>query len=154
DSSSYEPREAFVSEDGEKLLFRSQNQLTPYDNEGVPELYLYSAADESIACVSCRPSGEMVKAGPRLATVSSFPQLSPIDEISAVASRNLSASGGRAFFESEEALSPEDTNGVTDVYEWETPGGEGSCEVGSASYSLLNEGCLYLISIGKSKYPS
>src|SRR5262249_27761794 len=45
-------------------------------------------------------------------------------------------------------------NGVTDVYEWETPGGEGSCEVGSASYSLLNEGCLYLISIGKSKYPS
>ena len=64
---------------------------------------------------------------------------------------------------------PEDTNGqagcpisgtgnqhysaCSDVYEWEAPGA-GSCKEGGPAYSPLNEGCVYLISSGKSEFPS
>ena len=40
-----------------------------------------------------------------------------------------------------------------DVYEWEAPG-TGSCTEGGSGYSSLNEGCIYLVSSGKSPYPS
>jgi hypothetical protein len=84
-----------------------------------------------------------------------------------VASRNLSSNGGRAFFETTEALVSEDTNGqggcppigtlgtpsCIDVYEWEAPG-IGGCDEGDPAYSALNGGCLYLISTGKSEFPS
>jgi hypothetical protein len=86
-----------------------------------------------------------------------------------IASRNLSADGNRAFFETAAALSPEDTNGqggceasgsevqqfpsCLDVYEWEAPN-TGSCEETSPAYSPLDAGCIYLISTGKSQYPS
>ena len=91
--------------------------------------------------------------------------------MAAVSSRVLSADGDKAFFETSEALVPEDVNGqggcllmgtteqiypaCLDVYEWEAPGAPGgSCNEGSAAYSPLNAGCVYLISTGKSKYPS
>jgi hypothetical protein len=86
-----------------------------------------------------------------------------------LASRNLSADGNRAFFETTEALVSSDTNGVggcpivgaglqefpacRDVYEWEAPG-SGSCTKSSPAFSPLNGGCLYLISTGKDDYPS
>jgi hypothetical protein len=87
--------------------------------------------------------------------------------VSITESRNVSADGNRVFFETAEALSSEDTNGqvkcpdvgsqltpaCTDVYEWEAPGA-GSCSKAAPAYSPLNEGCLYLISTGKSPYPS
>ena len=38
---SYAPKTAFVSADGQTLLFRSQEQLTAYDNEGAAELYRF-----------------------------------------------------------------------------------------------------------------
>jgi hypothetical protein len=40
-----------------------------------------------------------------------------------------------------------------DVYEWEAPG-TGQCEKGGPSFSELDGGCVYLISTGKSKFPS
>jgi hypothetical protein len=164
---SYTPRPAFLSEGGGELLFRSQEKLSAYDNKGVPELYLYREADESISCVSCRPSGEEAGAGPDLGSLLYPGKLKPANAISSIASHILSAGGGRVFFETAEALAPEDTNGsavcppsnssgqlaCTDVYEWEAPG-TGSCEEGKPPFSPLNGGCLYLISTGKSKYPS
>lgn len=47
---------------------------------------------------------------------------------------------GRLFFDSHDALVPQDINGVGDVYEYE-PGGVGSCAAG-------NDGCVALISGG------
>ena len=41
-----------VSPDGLTLLFRSQEQLTSYDNEGVPMLYRYRVGD-SVAGGTC-----------------------------------------------------------------------------------------------------
>jgi hypothetical protein len=163
----YFAKTSFVSSDGATLLFRSQEKLSAYDNEGMSELYRFEVgATPPISCVSCPPSGEAAGDGPSLGSVV-FPGLRPLAPAS-VASRNLSADGKRAFFETTEALSPLDTNGqggicppignagfpaCMDVYEWEAPK-SGSCKVGSPSYSSLNGGCIYLISTGKSKYPS
>ena len=161
-SSADTPRTAFVSQDGETLLFRSQEKLTEYDNEGVPELYRFHVGDAGLRCVSCPPSGEAAGEGPRLGT-SNFPgPVSPgTGGVASIASRNLSSDGSRAFFETTEALVPTDTNGQAgcldrvclDVYEWEAHGA-GTCAMGGPGYSPLNEGCLFLISSGKSPYPS
>jgi hypothetical protein len=58
---------------------------------------------------------------------------------------NMAANGKRVFFESTDALVPQDKNGTVDVYEWEA-GGTGSCR--------RSRGCVYLISSGKSGAPS
>ena len=90
--------------------------------------------------------------------------------VNAVASRNLSADGNHAFFETAEALVPGDENGrestktcpaigslltpaCLDVYEWEAPNTP-TCNPSTPAYSPLNNGCIYLISTGKDKYPS
>lgn len=162
----YLGRTARVSEDGRTLLFRSQEKLTAYENEGVPELYLYRDGDpEPVRCVSCRPSGEAPGEGPRLEQID-FPAngLVPQFGTASVLSRNLSGDGSRVFFETPESLSPADTNGekgcpfgdypaCTDVYEWEAPG-TGNCNPSTPSYSPLDRGCVYLISTGKDNRPS
>jgi hypothetical protein len=167
-SDAYAPRSAFASPDGQTLLFRSREKLSSYENEGVPELYRYRVGAPAIACVSCNPAGVAPGDGPSLGSIS-FADLSPRPGTASLLSRNLSSDGNRAFFETTEALSPLDTNAndgcpttgfarsttptCLDVYEWEAPG-SGSCSEGSPSYSAQNEGCLYLISTGKSESPS
>jgi hypothetical protein len=163
------PKTSFVSKDGATLLFRSREQLSAYDNEGTSELYRFHVGDPAIRCVSCQPQGEASGAGPSLGVVK-YPRIEPV-EGAQVASRNLSADGNRAFFETVEALVPADTNGAggcpttgtelqlfracLDVYEWEAPGTAGSsCKEGGPAYSILNGGCIYLISSGKSPFPS
>ena len=53
------------------------------------------------------------------------------------------------FFDSFDALTPSDTDGSEDVYEWEAPGA-GSCSESSSAYRPVNGGCLFLISSGTS----
>ena len=139
-----QPKTARVSPDGRSLLFRSQEKLTAYDNEGTQQLYLYrDEATPQIVCVSCNPTG--VPSGvPSLDSgLVESAGIRSIDS-AAVQSRNLSADGKRVFFETRTLpLVVADTNGVADVYEWEAKG-EGSCES-----EAQNGGCLYLISSGK-----
>jgi hypothetical protein len=52
-------------------------------------------------------------------------------------SRVLSADGNRVFFDSKDALSPQDTNGVQDVYEWVEPGIDSCARMA---------GCIFLLS--------
>ena len=170
--SSYTSRTSFLSPDGKTLLFRSTEQLTAFQNEGTPELYRYREGDpEGIRCVSCPPAGQAAGAGPSTGSIE-FPGIGPPDDIAAFSSRILSADGNRVFFESAEALSPLDTNGqlprgcplvgksskfpaCLDVYEWAAPETPGTgCAKGSPNYSPLNAGCIYLISTGKSEFPS
>jgi hypothetical protein len=166
-SGSYRPRTAFASADGETLIFRSQEQLSAYPNEGVPELYRYRVGEPAIACLSCNPAGEAPGAGPKLSSIT-YPNLRPGASVPVYA-RTLTDEGSRVFFETTEALVPADTNGeggclptgtaiqafpaCTDVYEWEAPG-TGSCAKDGPGYSSFNEGCIYLISTGKSPFPS
>jgi hypothetical protein len=149
-----------VNPSGTALLFMSRVSLTGYDNGHlgssacsfgggtgmqVPcqEFFLYNA-DEPLssanpACVSCNPNGGVAGSNARLARgESELAQTGP--EWSPHLTRNLSADGGRVFFETAEALVPGDTNGVSDVYEWEREG-VGSCSSGTGH-------CVYLISSG------
>lgn len=167
-------RASRVSADGRVLLFASTQRLTGYDNlPGDPgacdpnhrptgarcqELYRYDATTGQLGCVSCDPTGAAPTGNATLQDIGvTAAPLSPAPFLT----RNLSADGSRVFFESVDALVPQDTNGdagcapafagarsCQDVYEWEADG------AGSCHSSAENGGCLYLISSGKSPDPS
>jgi hypothetical protein len=172
-SDSATEKTARVSADGKTLLFRSQRQLTGYDNEGpkcrsdlglrVPgpcaEFYRYRVDESGLVCVSCNPTG----APPfwRATLVSIKVGATTTKEPAPQLSRNLSADGNRVFFETADALVTGDTNGdegceaevgvswvCQDVYEWEAAG------TGSCPASAGQQGCIYLLSTGKSPDPS
>jgi hypothetical protein len=158
-----------ASADGRTLLFRSQQQLTGYENDGDPELYLHREG-EPLACLSCNPTGaaqSSIELGSYFGAVR-YPTLTPVLP-SAQQTRALSADGDRAVFQTPEALVAADTDGAagcprvgsilqaynscTDVYEWEAPGA-GSCTLEGPGYSPANDGCLYLLTPGDSAKPS
>jgi hypothetical protein len=135
-------RTARVTPDGTHVAFMSQQPLTGYDNAGVEEVYLYDATTNKLSCASCDPSGapptgpSTLKAGVEFEASRSVYQ-----------PRDLSADGGRLFFDSSDRLVPRDTDGAEDVYEYEALG-EGTCTSASSSYSGVDAGCVYLISSG------
>lgn len=91
-----------VSQSGAYLAFDATRELTGYDNSGRHEIYLYSAATDRFKCASCDPTGEApVKQG---ATLGDAPH-----EVS---------NNGQVFFETNEVLLPRDTNGESNVYEF------------------------------------
>jgi hypothetical protein len=148
-------KSAQVSADGGVLLFRSHEQLSAYDNEGLAELYRYDADADELGCVSCNPSGEAPSGSARLSSIglTAFP---PQSNPAFVLARNLSADGERVFFESTDPMVVDDANGKAscksegpglfpfrscqDVYEWVA---EGS---GSCAEDVQGGGCLYLLS--------
>ncbi len=134
-----------VAPEGKSVLFTSHEQLTLYDNHKEGEIYLYSVLDDGLTCVSCNPSGVLATSEAQL--TDHFVQ-GPLNA-NAFLTRNLSSEGNRAFFQTREALLPQDTNDQMDVYEWEQEG-MGSCDRASASFSKQDEGCLYLISTAQS----
>jgi DNA-binding beta-propeller fold protein YncE len=112
-----------VSQDGSHVAFNSLRSLTGYDNTDVntgkadTEVFVYDALTKRLVCASCNPSGAsptgptVLSAGAtRLSTGLSRPFYRP---------RFLSADGSRLFFNSPDALVPQDTNGKEDVYEYE-----------------------------------
>ncbi len=123
-------RRAEATPDGGFLAFVSTAPLTGYANKGAREVFVYDAQSRSLACVSCSRTGISGGEG-WLGLIrpesTAFPQ--PRDVLA----------DGRVFFDSTSSLSPYDTNGVEDVYEYE-PYGVGSCAV--------EVGCVFLISRG------
>jgi hypothetical protein len=146
-------KSARVTPAGTTLLFTSRAQLTSYDNAGQGELYLYDATSGRLVCVSCNPSGAPAASEAYLA---GNPSIAPVAERNAFLTRNLSEGGSRVFFQTKEALLPQDKNEQTDVYEWEREGAGGAdgCTRTSATFSESSGGCLYLISTGESDDPS
>jgi hypothetical protein len=115
-------RTAEVSADGHGVVFAS--------SEGLPNashVEVYDAASNQLYCASCGSGGAN--------------GVLPSDFSNTYLKRWISAEGSRVFFDSREALVPQDTNGKLDAYEWEAPG-TGSCESGT--------GCIYLLSSGTS----
>ena len=153
---------ARVTPDGRTLLFRSQRQLSAYDNQGVPEFYRYVAGASGPACLTCSPAGAPPTNLPRLGSITE-PRVAAGNP-AYVLSRNLSIDGRRFFFETTDALVGADTNGedgcpivgadiqnypaCLDVYEWEAKG-SGSCKS-----DAQNGGCLYLLSTGEDDEPA
>jgi hypothetical protein len=127
--------------DGNTFLFESRAVLDGYDSEGQAEVYRYDFATDTLDCISCNPTLAPATSAASLQSISPQP-FEPEPLTSYGLAGNLSSGGRRAFFQSEEALVPADTDGLQDVYEWEAQG-VGSC--GRAG------GCVYLVSSGHSQ---
>jgi WD40-like Beta Propeller Repeat len=144
-----------VSPDGRWLAFSSEASLTGYDNRdvktGLPdsEVYLYDAQSEKLACVSCNPTGAR-PVGPADVPSQGRPmgagENTFAHPFNAGAVRSL-FDGGRLFFDSGDALVPQDTNDNVDVYEFEPPG-VGDCSPMGVTFHAGSGGCVGLISSG------
>lgn len=167
-----------VSPNGRWLAFMSAASLTGYDNRdavsGEPdeEVFMYDASANRLVCASCDPTGSrptgVAAAGEEsketlviggqswhggwlAALVPGFTNYGEDVEGADTAiyqSRYLSNSG-RLFFDSHEALVPQDSNGTWDVYEYE-PSEAGDCKSGTITFSQASDGCVGLISSGSS----
>jgi hypothetical protein len=170
----FQPRfhAARVTPDGLQAAFTSQAKPpaftslakppSGYDNTDAAsgktdaEVYLYDAAanagEGKLVCASCNPTGGR-PVGVNLAAREGLEFWAagwlPVWENTLYASRVLSNDGSRLFFESTDRLSPRDSNGSADVYEWQAPG-SGSCRESDPDYFAENGGCIELISSGKS----
>jgi hypothetical protein len=132
--------EAEATPDGTHLLFGSKSHLTGYESKTGEEVFLYDFPTGQLSCVSCKADGEAIETpGPGLNIVISA--YLPVSNVGTTLPHWMSDDGDRAFFDSATPLVPQDTNGKTDVYEWER-NGTGSCTQSS--------GCIYLISDGTS----
>lgn len=120
------PDDAIATPDGSKLLFLDRASLTGYDNFGskcanagtepglCAEAYVYDAATGVVTCVSCNPTGAPPLGRTGLRDVVSGNTLLP-----GYSEGQISPDGSRVFFDTADALVPQDTNGLSDVYEWE-----------------------------------
>ncbi len=142
------------------------------------EVYLYDAMTEHLACVSCDPTGSRpvgiegkevgaaIEAGVNDDVMSYDPDLNiaspeagiaanlPVaDELGGGGSQlyqsRLLSDSGRLFFNSDDALVPQDVNGTEDVYEFE-PVGVGGCLASNTTFEVKSGGCVSLISSGQS----
>jgi hypothetical protein len=129
---------ARVSGDGRYLAFNSVSQLTGYDNTDAvttkpdEEIFVYETEAGRLACVSCDLNAAPSAGGaaidwPAQPDTNTFMR-------GGYPQHNVSEAG-QVFFETSEALLPQDTDGVRDVYEYE-------------------RGVLHLISGGASSAPS
>ncbi len=132
-------------------------------NVGVPdeEVYLYHAPENpgtergTLTCASCDPTGArpvgveynfLSNAGGLVGGFSvwddgrvlaaNVPGWTPYRLVTALYQSRYLSDSGRLFFNSSDALVPQDSNGNEDVYEYE-PAGVGSCGVGSSSGSSV-----------------
>jgi hypothetical protein len=92
----------------------SANDATGYD-----QIYRYDSGTSEVRCVSCPPGGAAA-VGP--AHMSNNEQEESNEHTTAagwvVPSRGMTADGSQVYFDTPQALVPQDTNGVRDVYEW------------------------------------
>lgn len=142
-----------VSPDGTLLAFNTVERLTGYNNlpaqeddcwgnsvqdkPGSPcnEIFLYDATTNGLTCVSCgtpgvRPAG-----------------MAELRPTSGTYARQDLLADGRVFFDTPSSLLPQDSDGVSNVYEW-SPDGVGECSEESTGYSTVSGGCVYSISAG------
>ncbi len=155
---------ARVSADGTHLAFLSGQPLTGFDNEvatgtacqqaflqsepateklnGSPdcaEAFLYDYQDDKLVCASCSPARTR-PIGPAY-----FPAWPTAWE----QPRYLNGDGSRLFFQTYDALTPNDVNEREDVYESEAVG-SGSCTESDPAFDPASGRCVYLISTGQS----
>ncbi len=112
-----------VAPNGEFAVFMSAASLAGYDNTDLltgkadEEVYLYDVGSDRLSCISCNPSNERpigsasIPAGTHFETGTGGKSL--------YQPHVLFEDGNLVFFETKDALVPQDTNGQLDVYEYE-----------------------------------
>jgi hypothetical protein len=115
-------------------------------------VYLYGALANGLICASCDPTGARPVEGTGLgsgqaATVPTWNSYQA-GGVLPYQPRYLTDEG-RLFFDSWDALVPQDIDGTEDVYEYEPPG-TGRCTTAASGYVEAMSGCLGLISSGTS----
>lgn len=128
-----------VSRSGRFLAFNSIRSLTGYDNEDpaseLPgekldtEIFLYDAATEELNCASCNPDPTVGPTAPATIRWPATPNGNSYQH-AVYPQRNLT-DDGKLFFESYDALLPEDSGGALSVYEY---------EAGTGQLSLISSG--------------
>lgn len=116
-------RTSRISPDGRYLMFMTTSAsgfagrggFAGYDHAGRREFYLYDAGTGRLVCASCNPSGRSATT-PALIDVRDSAATSAQTSDSAQA---LSDDGRKVFFNTAEALAPEDVNGMLDPYEYD-----------------------------------
>lgn len=115
----------YWSPSGNYLLFSSVKPLTGFANspaetglcesENCKELFLYNAETDGLSCVSCDPAGDRPVSNTSLFQRIEFQRVGPPGP------RYLPRAvldSGQVFFETTNALLPNDVNGFQDVYEY------------------------------------
>lgn len=148
------------------------------------EVYLYDAQTGRLACASCNPTGARpvgvfdsgeAASGSLLSDpieswgegngysahwlAGSIPGWDSLAGLGSTYQPRYLSDGGRLFFDSPDALVPQDTNGLEDVYEYESPAdgetaGSDSCTTSSSTFSERSGGCVNLITSGTSSAES
>ncbi len=101
-------RTAEVSPNGRYIAFMSDSSLTGYDNGTRYEVFLYDASTRELRCASCNTDKSSATSDTLLPA--------PIEGIY---QQRYLTDGGRLFFSTEDAVLPQDTNGKSDLYEYE-----------------------------------
>jgi hypothetical protein len=105
-----------ISPDGDHAAFLTDAQLTGYDNQGWREMYTYDPETGTIRCASCIPDGTpptIMRFEPP-----GFRAIEKTADVLASGSGPFMADDGRVAFTTSDALVPQDTDGVEDVYEF------------------------------------
>lgn len=150
------------SPDGRYLAFMSQRSLTGYDNRDASskqsdeEVFLYDSASGHLSCASCNPSGarpegvldpesfpgllvDRPQTWKKRWLAASVPGWTPFNLTQSLYQSRYLSNSGRMFFNSSDALVPQDANGKEDVYQYE-PAGVGSCVRETGCQSLISSG--------------
>jgi hypothetical protein len=117
----------YTTPDGRYLVFGSTADITGYDNRAASpeecpslngaasgtciEIYRYDSVEKTLTCVSCDPDGARPTSNAEFARSGR-----PVE--SGEPPRPISNDGSYVFFDTGDALVPQDTNGKLDVYEW------------------------------------
>jgi hypothetical protein len=104
-----------ISPDNRHAAFLTASRLTPYNNEGWREMYAYNVEADQLACASCLPSGAPPSISHAEPPGSNF---SFGDDVMASQSGPFMSNDGRVAFATSDALVPQDTNQLIDVYEY------------------------------------
>lgn len=172
---------AFMSE----LDLTSYHNLDVNSGQPDEEVYLYRVPSVEIpagrlVCVSCNPTGErpagvqdseeangglgllvdqqLIWSGANRWLAGSVPGWTGMAVGKADYQSRYLLNSGRVFFDSSDALVPQATNGLVDVYEYEPEGmpegGPYMCTQSSSAFSAAAGGCIGLISSGSSSEES
>jgi hypothetical protein len=110
----------YLAGGGSTLVFQASAPIAGFNNAGSEQVYRYDAKTDEVSCLSCSPAG----IPPRSAYLSANDEFQNYLGASGGTSiindaRGPSADGNRVFFSTSAPLVPQDTNGLSDVYEWE-----------------------------------